>query len=497
MITPAIRYISSFQDATTSSQTPVPTPVMADLRIWDQKNLNVTSYRSGRLIPEVKTGWNTLTTGAWRYYNDNPEIASVYGRLYNWYALMGIYDAASLADPSLRDNIAPIDWEVATYGEWITLRNILGRSSSAIYLKESGPVHWGLTNTATNSSYFTALPGGYKISSNSTSFNRLGSVGYWWPKAATGYFRLGNDSNALGYYSTSTKTFGFSIRLIKSATVIPGFTTTFPGTITPTSFLNTGGYIPTDYSGTITERGIVYGTSINPTTANTKIQSGDGTGSYNVDITTPPLLVNKQYYIRAYAISSGTGITYADNISVFTLNSTPTVFTNNISQIATNSALSGGYIEDDGGFPVTAKGVCWSINENPTIALTTKTNNGSGIEEFISEMTGLLLGTKYYVRAYATNSSTTGYGDQIEFTTLAVPSLNLIFNQYEAHHAYSLRKLSDTYNYRCLRVRRQTTEFGGVPDVTTTFVDVFFNENDDIGLYSDIRYVSGENTAAS
>jgi len=493
MITPAIRYISSFQDATNSSSIPVPTPLMVDGRIWDQRNLNVSTYRSGRVIPQVKTGWSTLTTGAWRYYNDNPASAAVYGRLYNWYAMMGIYDAASLADPSLRDNIAPVDWEVATYGEWITLNNILGKYVSAIALKEAGPAHWGPTNTATNSSYFTALPGGYKLSTNNTSFNRLGTYGYWWPKDTAGYFRLGNDSNALIALGTNTKTLGFSIRLIKQPAVIPGFTTTYPTTITSNSFLGTGGNIPTDYSaGTITERGIVYGTSINPTIANTKIQSGSGLGPYTINIT--GLSVNTQYFIRAYAISSTEGVLYAPNISVFTLNSTPTVFTNNISQITTNSALSGGSIDNDGGLAITSKGVVWSTSPNPTIALSTKTNSGGGDGDFISDITGLALNTKYYVRAYATNSSSTGYGLDVEFTTLSAPSLNLILNQYYAYHAYSLRKLSDTYDYRCIRVRRTTSS----PNtITTTTVDVLFNSYNEIGLDNDIILASGTTTLAT
>ena len=497
MITPAIRYISSFQDNTNSSSIPVPTPLMVDGRIWDQKNLNVSTYRSGRVIPQVKTGWSTLTTGAWRYYNDNPASAAVYGRLYNWYALMGIYDAASLADPSLRDNIAPVGWEVATYGEWITLRNILGRSTAAIALKEEGPAHWGPTNTATNSSYFTALPGGLKTSSNNTTFNRLGSQGYWWQKDSPiiRYFYLTNDLNTLNvgplFGNNASKNNGFSIRLIKQAGDIPGFATTFPTTITINSFLETGGNIPTSYSGNITERGVVYATTPNPTIANTRIISGDGTGSYTINIT--GLTINTQYYIRAYAVDSVLGIVYAPQVSPITLNSTPTLSTKNISQITTNSAESGGNIEDNGGFFITLRGVVWSTSPNPTIALTTKTVDGSGDGEFFSEITGLALNTKYYVRAYATNAGTTGYGEQQEFTTLAAVSLNLIFNQYPAYHAYSLRQLSDTYNYRCLRVRRTTT----TPTTTTTTVDVFFNSYNEMGLDNDIRHVSGPDTLAT
>ena len=493
MITPAIRYISSFQDATNSSSIPVPTPVMVDGRIWDQKNLNVSSYRSGRVIPQVKTGWSTLTTGAWRYYNDNPASAAVYGRLYNWYAMMGIYDAASLADPSLRDNIAPVDWEVATYGEWITLRNILGINTAAIALKESGPAHWGPNNTATNSSYFTALPGGYKHGGDNTTFTKLGSLGVWWSKDSpnNGHLYLTNTSKILNYYSPINKRQGESIRLIKKTGVIPDFATTTPTAVTSNSVLGTGGYIPTSYSGTISERGIVYGTSINPTITNTKIQSGAGAGSYTINITTPPLSANTQYHIRAYAIDNVVGVIYANNISIITPNTSPTVFTNIISQITINSADSGGYIEDNGGFAITSRGVCWSTSPDPTIALPTKTSNGSGSGEFYSEITGLALNTKYYVRAYATNSATTGYGQQEEFTTLIGPFLNLIFNQYTAYHAYSLRQLSDTYNYRCLRVRRTATVIG------TTTVDVFFNSNGRIGLDSEVRYVAGVATLAT
>jgi uncharacterized protein (TIGR02145 family) len=493
MITPAIRYISSFQDNTNSSSIPVPTPLMVDSRIWDQKNLNVSSYRSGRVIPQVKTGWSTLTTGAWRYYNDNPASAAVYGRLYNWYALMGIYDAASLADPSLRDNIAPVDWEVATYGEWITLRNILGRSVAAIALKEAGPAHWGPTNTADNSSYFTALPGGQKASGDNTTFSKLGSFGLWWPKDPpnTGRFFLSNVSKVLNYYGPASKREGNSIRLIKPTGVLPGFTTTAP-TPTSNSFIGTGGDIPTSYSGNITERGVVWSTLINPTiNLPTKI-TGSATNPYTVNIT--GLVANTLYYIRAYMIDSAVGVIYANNLSIFTTNSIPTVFTNFISQITVNSADCGGTIDNDSGLTITSKGVVWSTSPDPTIALSTKTNNGSGPSDFYSEIAGLVPNTKYYVKAYATATTGTGYGDQVEFTTLTAPFLNLIFNQYPAYHAYSLRQLSATYDYRCLRVRRTT---GAPAPVTTTTVDVFFNSNGTIGLDSDIRHVSGESTLAT
>ncbi len=96
--------------------------------------------------------------------------------------------------------------------------------------------------------------------------------------------------------------------------------------------------------------------------------------------------------------------------------SLPEVTTAAITDISTNSALSGGNVISDGGAAVTARGVCWSTTEDPTTT-DTKTVDGSGTGSFTSTMTGLLADTRYYVRAYATSASGTGYGDQLEFIT--------------------------------------------------------------------------------
>ena len=94
----------------------------------------------------------------------------------------------------------------------------------------------------------------------------------------------------------------------------------------------------------------------------------------------------------------------------------PTVATAGISYITANSASSGGDITSDGGADVTARGVCWSSSENPTIA-DSHTSDGTGTGSFTSFFTGLSPGTTYHVRAYATNSAGTGYGDDIPFTS--------------------------------------------------------------------------------
>jgi uncharacterized protein (TIGR02145 family) len=97
----------------------------------------------------------------------------------------------------------------------------------------------------------------------------------------------------------------------------------------------------------------------------------------------------------------------------------PTVNSTNSSNITPNTAASGGNVISDGGSPVTARGIVWSTFPNPTVSLSTITNNGSGIGIFSSTISGLILNTTYYVRAYATNNVGTGYGNEISFTTKA------------------------------------------------------------------------------
>ena len=95
----------------------------------------------------------------------------------------------------------------------------------------------------------------------------------------------------------------------------------------------------------------------------------------------------------------------------------PIITTNLISFITTTTATSGGFITTDGGAVVITRGVIWSTTPNPTISLSTKTTNGTGNGTFTSTLTNLTPNTTYYIRAYATNSSGTAYGNELTFTT--------------------------------------------------------------------------------
>lgn len=96
----------------------------------------------------------------------------------------------------------------------------------------------------------------------------------------------------------------------------------------------------------------------------------------------------------------------------------PSVTTATISSITANFAISGGNVSDDGGGVVESRGVVWSTSENPTVDSNQGfTTNGDGTGSFTSEITGLTPGTTYYVRAYATNSAGTAYGNEVIFIT--------------------------------------------------------------------------------
>lgn len=97
--------------------------------------------------------------------------------------------------------------------------------------------------------------------------------------------------------------------------------------------------------------------------------------------------------------------------------SIPVLSSGNAISITSHSAKSGGKITSDGGKNIIAKGICWDLSPSPTITKN-KTVDGSGTDEFTSQMNDLEYNTTYYVRSYATNSVGTAYGNEISFTTL-------------------------------------------------------------------------------
>ena len=102
----------------------------------------------------------------------------------------------------------------------------------------------------------------------------------------------------------------------------------------------------------------------------------------------------------------------------FTSTFVPIIETKAITEISQTSAVSGGNLLSNGYSAITAKGIVWDINQNPTTALITKTSQGTGDSSFVSTLSSLTPNTLYYVRAYAVNSNGTSYGNQVSFTSL-------------------------------------------------------------------------------
>ena len=290
-------------------------------QFWQNTNLDLSTYSDGTVIPEVQDAseWASLTTGAWCYYNNDVANGAIYGKLYNWYAVAGIYNEASKTDTNQRKKLAPTGYHVPSDSEWMILTTYLGGVGVAgDKMKETGTANWISPNQeATNSSGFTGLPGGYR--DDSGPFNPIGYYGYWWSSSEYDMVgawnrHLNSNTSAANRYSNN-KAYGFSVRCLKDEV----------------------GYI----------------------------------------------------------------------------------MTNAVANITATTVTSGGTIASDGGATITQRGVVWSISANPTIALATKTTDGSGMGSFTSTITGLTPATNYHLRAYATNSAGTSYGAEVSFTTPA------------------------------------------------------------------------------
>lgn len=300
-------------------------------QVWLKKNLKVTKYRNGDSIPTILNNnaqWPLITFGALTLYNNSYLFDSLAGKLYNWYAV---------SDPR---GLCPTNWHIPSDEEWNTLVQYLDSnacltctSSQSTFaggaLKEIGNA-WPPPNAgATNSTGFSAIPGGYRS---------------WY----------GTDMGWGDAYLWSSSQFSI-----------------------------TGAYCRFLFS-----------------------TKGDIERTYTDK--------REGYSVRCMK------------------NSLPKISTSVITNLTTSTAISGGNVIDDSGSPVISRGVCWSTSSNPTDTLVTKTVNGTGTGNFISNLTGLSSGTTYYIRAYAKNNFGTAYGVERIFTTLSVgQNIDIDGNMYD------------------------------------------------------------------
>jgi hypothetical protein len=218
-------------------------------------------------------------------------------------------------------------------------------------------------------------------------------------------YAINSQGTAYGNQETFTTAIALSLATI---------TTTAASSITSTGVI-LGGNVTADGNAVITERGVVYATTQTPTTSNTKIPVGTGTGSFNTTVT--GLTAATTYYVRAYAINSqGTAYGSQESFKTGIAFNLPTVSTALATNITSSGAIFGGNVSADGNAAVSERGFIYSTTQ--TIATTdTKIGVGTGTGSFTINVTSLTAGTTYYVRAYAINSQGTAYGSQVAFQT--------------------------------------------------------------------------------
>ena len=275
---------------------------------WTQSNLKVSKFRDGGNILNI-TGeiqWeqtHTSSMGGWCNYNNDSSNGVTYGKLYNWYA---VSDSRGLC---------PTGWHVPSDEEWTILTTYLGGTSVAGGEMKS-TTGWIFGGNGTNTSGFSALPGGIR-SGGSGLFTTLGNHGDWWSSTSPCWnchpwvYRLENYSAAVTRYGDTHRS-GFSIRCLKD--VIPTISTTTVSNVTATS-ATTGGDVTQDGGTPVTARGVAYGTSSSPTTSGSITNDGTGTGTYTSTLTGLTPLTT--YYVRAYATNS-VGTAYDGNEVSFT-----------------------------------------------------------------------------------------------------------------------------------------------------------------------------------
>ena len=253
--------------------------------------------------------------------------------------------------------------------------------------------------------------------------NAVYSNGYW--RGSVTHFIPGWGYK---YYSNRTEVVSFVFGAAAPQLTV---TTAEPTDITINSATCGGRVVSSDGNFvSVTHRGICWSTNPNPTFNDNYVEVENGIGSFTASMT--DLAIGTTYYVRAFAVTAN-GTFYGEQKIFTTRDGIPVLTTADITNIGRHGAICGGNITDDGGLNITARGVCWSTSHNPTIT-DGHTVDGIGIGEYISYITGLAANTTYNVRAYATNSLGTVYGNEISIITdssVPVGAVNGLFTVNE------------------------------------------------------------------
>jgi uncharacterized protein (TIGR02145 family) len=380
-------------------------------QLWMAENLRTTKFKDFSVIPNILDGklWTNCKTSAYCDYNNDTTNSKKNGKYYNWFALSDLR------------KIAPEGWHVPNNAEWDILIKFFGSIVSVgRSIMDSSIPNWGNNVNSKTDCGFSIVPSGSR-SGLDGSFSGVGVNSLiWCNEPDTNNIRsfyLNNNMKLL--HNRANNQYGYSIRcLINSSPII---TTTTVSSITSNN-AKSGGKIINDGGDDITECGVCWSTSINPTIKDRKSIGIIGLDTFTNTIS--GLNLDSIYYVRAYA-QNKIGISYGAQVNFST--KLPIINTTDLSNITDTKVTCGGSISDNGGTPISSYGICLSTSKNPTIN-DNKYNYWSSyigspeIGTYSRIIEGLTPYTTYYIRAFATNSIGTVYGNEFSFTTLKPPT---------------------------------------------------------------------------
>jgi uncharacterized protein (TIGR02145 family) len=325
--------------------------------------------------------------------------------LYNWKA---VNDS---------NNLCPAGWHIPTDVEWTILETNLGGQEAGGKIKETGNDFWNNGNpNANNESGFSGRPSGKRTPTG--RFSGIGNETGWWTSTSgvedsAWIFSVNNNSTRLNR-SVEHILSGYSVRCISG---IPGLPVVLTDSIYPVELTTATavGRVITDGGAPIIGRGVCWNLTENPTIADNHTSDSTGTGFFVSRLT--GLTPGETYHIRAYATNTiGTAYGADSTFTTKLVASLPVIATGKVSVINSTSASAYGNVISNGGDEIVARGVIWSLSPNPTTALSTKTNDGTDLGVFKSQITGLSSATTYHIRAYAKNGVGTAYGNETTFS---------------------------------------------------------------------------------
>lgn len=224
------------------------------------------------------------------------------------------------------------------------------------------------------------------------------------------------------YITSDLGTFYGNNDRFTTAVGVPTVTTQQPSSVTTVSAVGNGSIVNLGGSP-VTQYGVCWSTAANPTTADAHSAEGATTSVGNFTSAITGLTTALTYHVRSYAVNtSGTG--YGNDVTfTATAGGVPIVRTDRTTHVLETSAQGNGTVIDTGRSAITQHGHVWGTSVNPTVSSFRTSLGPASVGSYFSVISNLAVGVPYYVRAYATNTEGTGYGDnelinQVAWTVL-------------------------------------------------------------------------------